>query len=69
MTSVFGTSALILAIGSGIWGVALIAVLLLLCCGGMLFGMRGMGKRSKHTDRTNEQTPSTRNDDNQRKSA
>jgi uncharacterized membrane protein YhiD involved in acid resistance len=65
MTSVFGTSALILIIGSGTWGVALIAILLFLCCGGMLFGMRGMGKRS---DKAGKQT-SNKTDDDQRKSA
>lgn len=66
MTSVFGSSALILAIGSATWGVALIAILLLLCCGGMLFGMRGMGKRS---DKPGKQTSNNKPDDDQRKSA
>lgn len=66
MTSLFCISALILTIGAGTWGTILIAALLLLCCGGMLFGMRGMGKRS---DKADKQTSNNKTDDDQRKSA
>lgn len=66
MTSVSSTSALFLAIGSGTWGVILIAALLLLCCGAMVFAMRGMGTRSDRTDKASKQTTNNKTDDDQR---
>lgn len=66
MTSLFGTSTVILTIGAGTWGTIFIAALLLLCCGGMLFGMRGMGKRS---DKAGKHTSNNKTDDDQRSSA
>jgi F0F1-type ATP synthase assembly protein I len=46
----------LLAVGSGTWGL-IVVLLLVLCCGGMFFAMRGMGKRTDRTDKTSEKNP------------
>ena len=68
MISTFSNLVLFLAAaGSGSWGLIILVALLLLCCGGMLFGMRGMGSRQGRADKTDEQSDRTKDD--QRKSA
>lgn len=66
MTSVFSNAAFFLVVGSGAW-VAIFVVALLLCCGMMMFGMGGMGKRSNRTDKSKEE-PGKDNDDDRRNS-
>ncbi len=63
MTSIFANSALFLLIGSGSWVWIVLVVLLLLCCGMMPFGMRGMRKGSKRTDKTQEDSDEKHDDD------
>lgn len=57
MTSVFANRVLFLAVSSGTWGLIGIVLLLVLCCGGMLFGMRGMGNRPDGTDKARDRKP------------
>jgi len=57
MTSVFPNRVLFLALSSGTWGLIGIVLLFVLCCGGMLFGMRGMGNRPDGTDKTHDKKP------------
>lgn len=67
MTSALSNIVSFLAEGSGSWGLIILVALLLLCCGGMMFGMRGMGSRLGRADKTDEQSNRTKDD--QRKSA
>ena len=64
MTSIFANIALLLLIGSGAWESILLAVVLLLCCGMMMFGM---GKHSGRTNKTKQD--SDKDHDNDRRSS